>query len=261
MVKNIRGWIDWGHTAIGGATSTGPAKILPSDDLQAILGSRISYVFRRGKYIVFVIDAGWLVCHNAMTGYWDVEDEPWTFDYVEGKRKASDRDVRATILIGERTFRFHDSRKFGSLRFYRRGWCKSITDLGPEALFTFYCFPDAKSWDATDLWHSRCASRTDKPIKELLMDQKQVAGIGNIYACEALFEARISPLRPIWTLTFRDVEDIVDAVKTVMKKSISSGIDYSLLKVYRRDACPWDHPVSSEKLKDRTTYFCKECQR
>ena len=86
-------------------------RYLGPDQIVKTLGQKINGVFRRGKFMVFMLEHGAILAHNAMSGYWDTVDTPWTFDYVEGKRVSKDSDVRAMFLLEDgRVIRFHDAR-------------------------------------------------------------------------------------------------------------------------------------------------------
>ena len=178
----------------------------PRGPIPLVSGQWINEIHRRGKFIIFHLTHGTLVCHNAMSGFWDTEDEPWTFDYVEGKRQATPRDVRVQMHLGthytwsgveNRTnLRFHDARLFGSLRYYDTldiSKIPSLKDLGPEAITTEHSYLGAMKWNILDL--VTVVVSNERPIKDILMNQKNVAGIGNIYATEALFRAGINPSR------------------------------------------------------------------
>jgi formamidopyrimidine-DNA glycosylase len=261
-------------------------KYLPGSQASALHGRELSGVFRRGKQLVFVTKEGYMVCHNAMSGYWDMADRPWTFDYVEGKRVASGDDVRVELRLlrsgpdrgPERTLRFHDSRLFGSLRFYDMSdpfhlpVAKSLQGLGMEALLTKFSLPGHAEWTAVELRKS-CERKPERSVKELLTDQSCVAGVGNIYAAEALWTARIRPDRPAGKLVSKsgdyvsapfvlgEHEDLVASVRLTLKQAIARDVNYSSLRIYRRKRCPLDHAVEMVRIAGRSSYFCPTCQQ
>lgn len=241
---------------------------LSETQAEALVGRRIESVRRRGKYLLFRLDMGILICHNAMSGYWDLEHDPWTFDYVEGKRVATERDVRVSIVVRDREkiwrIRFHDSRLFGSLKYYKRvDTATQLSGLGPEPVVTLRgIHNDAQSiWNILD-WKASC-TEDKRPVKEILMDQREVVGIGNIYATEALWRAGVNPWRPGNELVTEELVRVMDEAKVVLMKSIESGIDYkSILNVYRQKTCPkCFSSIEKEKLAGRSTYFCRKCQK
>lgn len=242
-----------------------------------MIDAQVQQIYRRGKFIIF--DMGGMnakgpvmVCHNAMSGFWDVDYEPWTFDYVEGKRQSKDSDVRVEILAIRQgrdgrsaescRFRFHDARKFGSLRYFESKdlMPKSFYLLGPEAIATPCMQPTAVgTWNVLDL--GIILDRNKRSIKEILMDQNNVAGIGNIYANEALWDAGIDPRRPGKDLTRDEMWRLFKSCQLVLQDALPS-LDYSLLCVYRREKCPnCGSGIIAEKIKGRGTYRCPRCQR
>ena len=262
-------WVDQGMSLKAGA------KYLPGDEYNAVIGQAITGVSRRGKYLVIDTSSGALLCHNAMSGYWDADDDPWTFDYVEGKRVASLRDVRVSLRMGDNGcftiapwIQFHDARKFGSLRFMeKRAVEEKLKYLGPEAMKTPRCL-EPKGIDFDQFWD---VLRSPKPVKEVLMDQSRIAGIGNIYASEACFLAGINPLTPAQQIPRDhgiDAEDqsktalsLLLAIRTALYCALRRNLSYDGLVVYRRKECKvCKGPISSQEVKGRSTWWCPACQ-
>lgn len=243
-------------------------KYLPGYEIGEMLETTdlvVNDVKRFGKFIAFYMPGGYMLCHNAMSGYWDSREEPWTFDYVEGKREAKADDVRVEIeLLKNGTLRFHDARLFGSLRF-RKSSCtpldvRSRQDLGPDALCTpMSGWPDS-SFTKDDLWNA-CVKRPQKTIKELLTDQRVVAGIGNIYSSEILWHACIDPRDLAGTLSSVDVGKIVEETQRVLQQALELDLRYDkYLMVYRQKECVCGEPIVNVKIAGRSTYFCENCQ-
>ena len=223
------------------------------DALKGLIG-KMPIPFRSGKQIVLSVgmDRAPVVCQLGMSGYWDSQEEPWTFDYVEGSRRATDRDVRVELrLEGGTTLRFHDARLFGSI------WASDWPDVGPEVLTTSTNRAGARL--ATELTLGDAATRhPDWPIKRLLMDQRVIAGVGNIYVTEALWLAAIHPERKC-----RDVSnwlDVLASLRLVMGPQYDSGIDYDRLTVYRRERDSFGHLISRVEIDKRSSYLCETCQ-
>lgn len=203
-----------------------------------------------------------MLCHLGMSGYWDVDDEPWTFDYVEGRRRADESDVRVCLTIRNldgqiRILRFHDARLFGRLS-HRSFADGCLPNVGPEILGTRFQLEPQGLKSGKDLW-MRLMRRGAWPIKRALMDQSLVAGLGNIYASEALYESGIHPLTPV-----KDVvnwETLFVMCQDAMISAINRKLDYSPLSVYRRKTCK-RHGTSIESVvvAGRTSYFCSTCQ-
>lgn len=227
-------------------------------------------VFRRGKQLFFSLlnnygmhDPFYLICHNAMSGFWDTEDEPWTFDYVEGKRKSTESDVRVRIVLRSgRVLRFHDSRLFGRISIASGTRVGKIVfeDLGPEAIPTPRMFPGSPVFHILD---SAVFLSAKKPIKQLLLEQGRIAGIGNIYAAEVLWLAAIHPERQGVSLKGAEHQSLTEAIQCVLTNALNRGLKYDeYLNVYRRETCPaCDGPISKIEIAKRSTYLCVKCQR
>lgn len=226
-----------------------------------LLGRRILALSRRGKYLVFTLDEGAvLICHLRMTGRLRVEPP--------GSPVVSGPHVRAWFELSDgRRLVFTDSRKFG------RMWLVAdvgpvFDKLGPEPLET--------SFDATLLGDRLRRRRV--AIKALLLDQSVVAGLGNIYADEALFRARIHPLRRAPSLTDSEVERLHAAIVEVLGAAVGGrgttlrdyrppygerGNYQNELQVYQRtdQPCPrCGQPIRRIRVTQRSTHFCPNCQ-
>ncbi len=197
----------------------------------------------------------WIDCHNAMTGFWDYEDEPWTFDYVEGPRR-SDEHVRVRMSLSNgRVLRFHDARLFGRLRVVDP---EGLPDLGPELMET--PFGPAGVPIITVDWMTVRLSDYGFPVKRFLMDQSEIAGIGNIYSSEGCHLAGIDPHTLGRNLRTYQVPVLLEALRCVVSHSIPK-VTYQWLKVYRRDLCgSCDGSVERSEIDKRATFTCKRCQ-
>ena len=153
--------------------------------------------------------------------------------------------------------------------------------LGPDALAAFFdarlgVEPLAREFTAEHLY--ALARRSRAPIKAFLLDQKKVAGVGNIYADEALFRARIHPLRPVGTLKRPQLEQLRDAVVESLELGIdsrgatiddfrnpdgASGTFQNRFLVHRREGEPCPNcgtPIKKMRAAGRGTYVCERCQ-
>ncbi|MGZ3549386.1 MAG: bifunctional DNA-formamidopyrimidine glycosylase/DNA-(apurinic or apyrimidinic site) lyase [Vulcanimicrobiaceae bacterium] len=226
----------------------------------AVTGRRIDAVIRRGKYAVLQLDSGFsLVTSLRMTGRLVVgkaADPPHPYTHVTlGFTDGSRLD-------------FADVRQFGRMRLVAPGepW---DADLGLEPL----------SGDFTpERFISMLSGRTT-PIKAFLLDQRRIAGVGNIYACEALWEARIRPGKPARALTKPAIRRLHHALVNVLARAIdmrgTSVDDYvdadglqggfqNVLSVYGRkdESClRCGHPIVRTVLGQRGTWWCRACQR
>jgi len=222
---------------------------IPAEALRDLKGSRITAVERRGKYLLLRLSRGWdLVCHLGMSG-------SVSFGADEGH-------VRFRFTAGGRTVKIHDPRRFG------RVGCRLPT-LGPEPLSGGF---------SKDYLFSALRKRR-APIKALLLDQKVVAGIGNIYATEALFRAGIRPQRPARLITRAGAARLCAEVKKVLRRAISLGgttLKDQAFKdpegrpgrfalrtaVYglKVGACGHGLKATARPISGRTSLYCPVCQ-
>jgi len=181
------------------------------ENLQALEGARPGKLQRRGKFLVWRFDTdagtlGWLV-HLGMSGRFviarpDTQREPHTHVVV------SFEDGREA--------RFVDPRRFGGMRVapIEQLFAEPpLSDLGPEPL--------ARGFDMACL--ERAAGKSKRALRDVLLDQRVVAGVGNIYANEALFEARLHPLLPAYRLSESAWLRLADAVVSVLTRGLSNG--------------------------------------
>jgi formamidopyrimidine-DNA glycosylase len=235
---------------------------LPASFEAALSGRRITAVGRRAKYLLVGTDRGTLLVHLGMSGSLRVVDTGAprrTHDHVELR------------LDSGRCVRFNDPRRFGSMQVVhgRPERHRLLRALAPEPL--------GDGFDADYLWPRTRRRRV--AIKQLLMNAAVVVGVGNIYASEALFRARVSPRRAAGALTRAEVERLVAAVKRVLAAAIrvggttlrdyvsadgSPGYFRQKLYVYERAGAPCRvcrtrvrHVVQGQ----RSTYWCPSCQR
>ena len=216
---------------------------------------------RRGKYLLMCAGAGTLLLHLGMSGslrFLPERFEPELHDHFDLE------------FVSGAMLRFNDPRRFGSLHWSATPaahWL--LKNLGPEPL-------DAEfSGD-----YLRRVSRGRRvAIKTLLMNGRIVAGIGNIYANEALFRAGIHPSRPAGRVSHKRLEKLVDAVRDVLREAIRSGgttlQDFVggdgkpgyfqlALDVYGRVEEPCvrcERPIRVRSIGQRATYYCANCQR
>ncbi len=180
----------------------------PPELAERLRGARIGALKRRGKYILIELDAdGLLLLHLGMSGRITAGDA--------GVPAALHDHVVLTLDDGT-VVTFNDARRFGLLDYVRRSEAERhplLAGLGPEPLG-----PD---FDGAYL-AGRLAGRMT-PIKAALLDQRTVAGLGNIYVCEALYRARLSPRRLAATVGRRRAERLVAAIRAVLDEAIEAG--------------------------------------
>ncbi len=225
-----------------------------------VRGQRVLAVERRAKYIVIQLEHDYLLVHLKMTGRL----------YVSPCDRVQDADRWVHVrfpLDGAEELRFSDSRKFG--RVYLTSDPARITgDLGPEPL--------AEAFSAAEF--AQRLKLRDKGIKALLLDQTFIAGVGNIYADEALFRARIHPLTRSRDLTDAQITTLYEAVRAALADGIaregasvnwyrkadgSRGSAQDSLFVYGRDGQPCrvcGTLLQKIRVAQRGTHFCPSCQ-
>lgn len=225
------------------------------DDLEECLtGRTVVDVQRRGKYLVFVLDRGYLVVHLGMTGKLLIDPAPAKHDHV-----------RLQFTDGSELV-YNDARKFGFLLHeLDLADNKYLANVGVEPL--------SDSFTADQLF--ALTRKSTRPIKGFLLDQKFVTGIGNIYACELLYQLRIDPEMPTCRLSLAQAQAMVPAIKQMLLHSIELGgssiSDYvdadnrkggfqATFQVYGRKVDPHGNPVAVSKKGGRSTYFVPALQ-
>lgn len=232
----------------------------PAHFAARIAGQTFRSVDRRAKYIVCALDHDLLVIHLKMTGRLYVTPHAAVHD--------ADRWLHFRLdLDNGHQLRFSDARKFGKV-YLTDALARIAPDLGPEPL--------AADFTAAVLL-ARLAGR-HRAIKALLLEQSFIAGVGNIYADEALFRAGIHPLRPADSLTAAEAERLHRAVQDALRV----GIDYEGASVnwYRKpDGTPGEsqhhffvygragepcrtcgQPIHKMRVAQRGTHYCPTCQ-
>jgi formamidopyrimidine-DNA glycosylase len=243
----------------------------PETFATAVAGREVLGVGRRGKQVVIDLsgDAA-LTVHLKMTGQLFVVPATWPVDPY----------VRLVLELADgRELRFRDIRKFGKIGLYGRdpvtgelvaevGGAAVFGAIGPEPLDDAFTLRD---------FRRRLRRRTGR-LKPLLLEQSFLAGIGNIYADEALWAARLHPLRTAGTLRPSDERHLYDAIRRILAEAVerrgSSIDDYTApdgdgsmqehLQVYQRtgEPCPrCGRPVKRIVIGARSTHFCSWCQR
>ena len=233
-----------------------------STDVDELLpGSTIKSVGRRAKYLLLNTADGTAIVHLGMSG---------SVFIVDRDTPAGIHDHFDIELASGKSLRFRDPRRFGSLHWTgdaAHHWL--IRDLGPEPLSRDFC--------GSYLWEKSRKRRVN--IKQFIMNAGIVVGVGNIYASEALFLAGIHPRRAAGRIAKARYEVLATAIKNVLEKAIQAGgttlRDFyggdgepghfaQELQVYGRDGEPCvrcKRPLSVVVLGQRSTYYCKNCQR
>jgi formamidopyrimidine-DNA glycosylase len=235
---------------------------IPADFEAGVRGQVVRRVERRAKYILIGFDAGTLILHLGMSGSLRLarsSTTPKTHDHW-------DMQLDSGWLL-----RFHDPRRFGSLHWTTQdpGAHPLLKKLAPEPL--------SDPFNADYLY--RATRKRSVAIKQLIMNSQLVVGVGNIYASEALFRAKIAPRRAARRITQLEAAKLVRSIKTVLAAAIKIGgttlRDYvnadgepgyfrQKLFVYERAgvACRvCKSPIKQFTQGQRSTYWCASCQR
>jgi formamidopyrimidine-DNA glycosylase len=257
---------------------------LPVDFVKRLKGQKVEGLGRRAKYLLADLSSGEvLVMHLGMSGSFRVERDgkavtPGAYYHDRSKDLAHDHVVFR--MSSGATVRFNDPRRFGSMKLVAREKLDEeplLSALGPEPLGNEF---------SAALLAETCRGKNTS-LKAALLDQTVVAGLGNIYVCEALNRALLSPKRKASTIATRKGEPteradkLVDAIKTVLNEAIAAGgsslrdhrrTDGSLgdfqhnFRVYDREGRPCPTRGCKGKIKrlvqnGRSTFFCPVCQK
>lgn len=235
---------------------------IPRNLPQQVTGNKIHALTRRGKYLLLTLDRGTLILHLGMSGSLrivDADTPPDKHDHVD------------IVIDRKRCLRLHDPRRFGAVVWTTGAVAqhKLFKHLGPEPLSELF----------TDAYlHERARKRACN-VKTLIMNANIVVGVGNIYACEALFMAGIRPTLRADKLSRPRCTRLVVAIQDVLRQAIKAGgttlRDFTdgdgkpgyfkqQLHVYDREGQPCHQcgqPIKRVIMGNRSTYYCSRCQR
>lgn len=220
-------------------------------------GDRVLAVERRGKYLLLRLESGLaLVVHLRMTGgfHWNpVTHERAVLELDDGSRLA-----------------FRDVRRFGT-------WLV-LEDADLDSYLARKNGPEPLGRRFTARWLGAQLARRRAPVKAVLLDQHVVAGLGNIYADEALWRARVNPLRPAISLDAEEVSRVTRAIRAALRMGIArqgstlrdyatpdgaSGSMQEEFRVYGRDGLPCPRcrtTITKTRVGGRGTWYCPRCQ-
>lgn len=229
-------------------------------ELQKLVGQRIQSIRRRAKYLLIDTPTGSAMIHLGMSGNLRVLDE---------MIPAAKHDHVDLVLENGKVLRYHDPRRFGSWLYSGVGESHALLEkLGPEPL--------TDEFNADYLQEKAKGKKT--VTKQFIMNNAVVVGVGNIYASESLFNAKIHPKMPAGKLSEVQLSVLVDEIKTVLEKAIKQGgttlKDFNQvdgkpgyfaqeLNVYGRagKACLLcATKIQEEKIGQRNTFWCECCQ-
>jgi len=242
---------------------------LPENFAARLQGRRVERIVRRAKYMLLHLDDGQvLLCHLGMSGRMVIVQRG-----RKGERPPLDRHDHVVLVTDAGAeIRFNDARRFGIMDLVAAEALEAhplLRDLGPEPL--------GNDFNGPALAAALKGKRT--PIKAALLDQQVVAGLGNIYVCEALFFAGLSPRRLAYTVQGNRAEKLAAAVRQVLARAIDAGgsslRDYVQANgelgyfqhewaVYGREGEPCrgcGAAIKRTVQSGRSTFYCSRCQK
>lgn len=243
-------------------------------DLEAFLtGAPIERVGRRAKIILIEARGQVMMLHLGMSGSVRISDH-------KPNSQPHDHIEIAVDLDGQRRWvTLNDPRRFGYVDLVPKSdfaTHKSIASLGPEPV----PIEDNQKAPLLDLpYLNEALSKAKAPIKSFLLDQRQIAGLGNIYVCEALYRAGISPRRKAMSVKGKRAERLLPAIRQVLQEAIAQGgtslrdhkqpdgkLGYFVqsLQVYGREGAPChscEGTIAMIRQAGRASFYCPTCQR
>tara|TARA_Y100000816_G_scaffold291444_1_gene282803 strand:+ start:1004 stop:1870 length:867 start_codon:yes stop_codon:yes gene_type:complete len=247
--------------------------------IHKLVGKTIKKIERRSKFLIFKIEKNLdMLVHLGMTGKFffinNKNKKIKTSFYYNISKNDHKHDRIIFFLKGKQKLIYNDIRKFGFIKFIdprKTNKCLHLKKLGPEPLSKFYNFNYIKKY----------ILGRKRTIKDILMDQKCVSGLGNIYVNEILFVSGIKPVRQVNKLKDFELKKILFNTKKILLKSIKFGgssiKDFStdegkkgkfqqFFKIYGREGKKCSNTDCNKKVvriivSNRSTFFCKRCQK
>jgi formamidopyrimidine-DNA glycosylase len=231
-------------------------------------GRRIRAVDRQGKYVLLGLDRGLLTMHFKLDG-----QLLWFASAKELLQRANQREngthVDVALVLDKGVLGFADGRHFGRVHYWESpANCPGLRVLGIDAL----------ARDFTSGRFTQILAASKRPLKDFLLDQSQVAGVGNIYSCESLWHARLNPRRRADTLILQEARRLHKAIVSVLSRALEcclhpapdfrdpewwfQGLE-KILRAYGREgkACRrCGEPIQRITQSGRSTYCCLHCQ-
>ena len=240
----------------------------PSRLARFATGRRILRVDRKGKYVLLVLDRGLVTLHFRLDG-----QLLWFSSTKELTERANQSEngvhVDVALEFDKGVLGFADRRHFGRVQAWNSFEdCPGLAPLGIDAL----------SREFTSGRLRELVAASSRPLKDFLLDQTRIAGLGNIYSCESLWHARLDPRRPANSLKPEEARRLHKAIVSVLERALEcclhpppdfrdpkwwfQGLE-SILRAYDREGKPCRRcgaPIQREQ-SGRSTYWCRRCQR
>ena len=250
------------------------------DELSKLVGKRIKNIKRRSKYLIFKIGKNKIMLvHLGMTGkffFINKKNQKYKTSFYYSLNEAKDEKHNRIIFFfaNKQKLIYNDIRKFGFIKIFsakKLNKNSHIKNLGPEPL--------GKKFNSDYL--QRYFKNRNRSIKDILMDQRCIAGLGNIYVNEVLFLSGISPIRKVHKLKNFEVKKIIYNIKKILKNSIKlggssikdfssddgkKGIFQQHFKIYGRKGEKCSNADCNSKIirrviSNRASFICRSCQK
>ena len=230
--------------------------------LLSLVGESFKNVTRRAKYLIFhLTNDNVIVAHLRMEGKY----------YLEDSKEIKKHDLLIFSFSDDTYLHYNDVRKFGTIEVYKENnylECKSLSSLGEE--------PFSMSYES---FYDGLQKRANTPIKEALLDQKFIVGIGNIYDSEILYKVNVNPRETCSNISFSKAKEILSETRKILEKAIEEGgstirsyhpeagksghMQDSLL-VYGKENSPCPRcasPIRRIFIGGRSSFYCPRCQK
>lgn len=241
----------------------------PSRLVELATGHRIRDVGRKGKYVILVLECGIVTLHFRLDG-----QLVWFANASELRNRANVAEsgvhVDVAFELGKGVVGFADRRHFGRVH----AWESANDSAGLASLGI-----DALSKDFTAADFRKLLAASVRPLKDFLLDQTKVAGLGNIYSCESMWHARLNPRRRAKSLSPREARRLHKAIVSVLRRALEcclhpapdfrdsqwwfQGLE-KMLRAYGREGKPCRRcggPIRRIEQSGRSTYCCLRCQK
>ncbi|MCR8969453.1 DNA-formamidopyrimidine glycosylase [Facklamia sp. 7083-14-GEN3] len=232
-----------------------------------LINQKIIEVKRRGKYLIFILSDKVMISHLRMEGKYQHTPKDQLASYQK------DKHTHVEFMFTDGTLlNYHDVRKFGRIELIAKNELENYfldKNLGPE--------PTENEFDVTNF--QKDLSKINRMIKPVLLDQKTVAGLGNIYVDESLFRAGIHPASLARSIPLSNIQDLHQAIIEVIAEAVKAGGSsvrtyrnslgqagkfQQSLQVYGRKGQPCfgcGTPIEKKQLAQRGTHYCPSCQK
>lgn len=231
------------------------------EELAHVKGQKVLGVRRLAKYLLFELQTHFILSHLGMTGSWRIESDQRKHDHIQ------------VFLSDQRILTYNDPRRFGMFDVFRKNL------LASDKRFVHLGLDPVLSPQFLGSYLKKIFSKKSAPVKSVIMDQRVVVGVGNIYASEALYLAGIHPKAKASSLSGKECDRLCEAIQAVLLEAIacggttisdfkqaggSAGYFQNFLLAYGRDGelCRFCHtPIQSQVIGGRNSFWCPDCQK